>query len=100
MKTASARADDMPGEVVVLHSDQPEPLAESVRRAVRFYLRNLDGHDVDDIHSMVIREVERPLFETVLEHTAGNQTRAAQYLGISRSTLRKKLSLYEIGAER
>ena len=43
---------------------------------------------------MVLAEVEQPLFETVMRHTEGNQTRAAAILGISRSTLRKKLSIY------
>jgi Fis family transcriptional regulator len=51
---------------------------------------------VDDLHDMVIREVERPMIETVLDHTHGNQTRAAGMLGISRSTFRKKMAHYGI----
>jgi Fis family transcriptional regulator len=43
---------------------------------------------------MVISEVERPLFEAVLEYTRGNQSRAAAVLGINRGTLRKKLRMY------
>jgi Fis family transcriptional regulator len=41
---------------------------------------------------MVIGAVERPLIEAMLKHAGGNQTLAAEYLGISRATLRKKLS--------
>ena len=41
-----------------------------------------------------MEEMERPLLHTVMEHTGGNQTRAAALLGISRSTLRKKLAQY------
>ena len=39
-------------------------------------------------------EVEAPLLACVLEHTDGNQTRAADALGLNRGTLRKKLKLY------
>jgi Fis family transcriptional regulator len=45
---------------------------------------------------MVLAEVERPLLACVLEKVGGNQSRAAQVLGISRSTLRKKLAHYHI----
>ena len=45
---------------------------------------------------MVISEVERPLLQLVMDHTKGNQTKAADLLGINRSTLRKKLTQYGI----
>ena len=45
---------------------------------------------------MVIAEVERPMFETVMDYVNGNQSRASQILGISRSTLRKKLKIYDL----
>ena len=45
---------------------------------------------------MVLREVERPLLEVVMQQTNGNQSRAAEVLGINRNTLRKKLKLYEL----
>ena len=73
-----------------------EPLSTCVRNAMRYYLRSLDGYEVNDLHQMVIEEVERPLIETVLDHTRGNQTQAARLLGMSRSTLRKKMAHYEI----
>jgi len=79
----------------VLNADPTEPLSTCVRNAMRYYLRNLDGYEVTDLHQMVIEEVERPLIETVLDYTQGNQTHAARLLGISRSTLRKKMALYE-----
>jgi len=62
-----------------------------VRDSLQTYLDDLDGHEAGDIFQMVIREVERPLLEVVMNHAGGNITRAAQILGINRATLRKKL---------
>jgi Fis family transcriptional regulator len=45
---------------------------------------------------MVINEVEKPLLETALKHAGYNQTKAAKVLGLSRSTLRKKLDQHGI----
>jgi Fis family transcriptional regulator, factor for inversion stimulation protein len=81
----------------VLRTNQTDPLSECVRNALRFYFRNLDGYEVNDLYQLVIREVEQPLIETVLEYTEGNQTQAARLLGISRSTLRKKVVHHQIG---
>ncbi len=44
----------------------------------------------------MLGEIEAPLFETVMEHTQGNQSRAAEILGINRATLRKKLKAYSL----
>ena len=71
-----------------------EPLRECVRSALESYFKQLNGHAVSNLHQLVLTEVEQPLFETVMRYTDGNQTRAAALLGISRSTLRKKLSRY------
>ena len=83
--------------LTVLRSDRTEPLSECVHNALRFYLRNLDGYEVNDLHQMVIAEVERPMLKTVLDYTQGNQTQAARLLGMSRSTLRKKMAQHGIG---
>lgn len=66
-------------------------LSECVRTSLSAYFDALDGHDTTDLYQMVLREVERPMFEAVLEYTGHNQSAAAQLLGISRGTLRKKL---------
>lgn len=76
--------------------DHREPLARAVRQSLGHYLEQLNGHDPDDLHRLVIEEVERPLFDCVMQHCDGNQTRAARVLGINRSTLRKKLRQYEL----
>ena len=60
------------------------------------YFDQLDGTAPNDLYQLVIQQVEQPLFEAILNHTGGNQSKAATLLGISRSTLRKKIAQYEI----
>jgi len=40
--------------------------------------------------------VEKPLLEVILDHAQGNQTRAAEILGLNRNTLRKKMKIHGI----
>lgn len=75
--------------------DQRQPLHECVRSAMRYYLQDMDGHDVEGLYRMVLNEVERPLIETVLESANNNQSVAARMLGMSRGTLRKKLQSFK-----
>lgn len=71
-------------------------LRDCVRSVLTNYINDLDGHTVDDLYQLVLAEVEAPLLETILGHTKGNQSKAAQMLGINRGTLRKKLKQYNI----
>ncbi len=75
---------------------QELPLSELVRISVEQYFTQLNGHPISKLHAMVICEVEKPLIQTVLTQTRNNQTKAAKMLGMSRSTLRKKISLYHL----
>lgn len=70
------------------------PLSDMTAEALRHYFKDLNGHNPGDLYGLVLGEVEAPLFETVMEHTQGNQSRAAEILGINRATLRKKLKHY------
>jgi Fis family transcriptional regulator len=88
----SANADTL----VVDKQTHEESLSDCVRDALNSYFARLDGHGANNLFQLVMEEVERPLFQTVMEHTQGNQTRASRVLGISRSTLRKKLSHYNL----
>ncbi|HIE56580.1 MAG TPA: DNA-binding transcriptional regulator Fis [Chromatiaceae bacterium] len=81
---------------MVRREQRAESLADCVRDALESYFEQLDGHQAANLYQMVMQEMERPLLQTVMEHTGGNQTRAAALLGLSRSTLRKKLAQYEI----
>jgi Fis family transcriptional regulator len=73
-----------------------QPLREHVKSAITQYFHQLDGQAVVDLYEFVLKEVEAPLLEVVMAYTAGNQSKAAILLGINRSTLRKKLSQYDI----
>jgi Fis family transcriptional regulator len=71
-----------------------QPLRTCVQCALEIYFRDLDGHDAEGVYDMVVGQVEQAMLESVMLHTRGNQTRAAEVLGINRSTLRKKLKLH------
>ena len=71
-------------------------LAKYLRRALNTYYRDLDGEQPRKIYEMVMYSVEKPLIETILQKAEGNQTQAAEILGINRNTLRKKIKLHKI----
>lgn len=75
---------------------QPGPLRECVRGAIESYFSHLDGHPTSGLYRMVLDEIELPLFEIVLRQTRGNHSRAAELLGMNRTTLRKKLNQHQI----
>ena len=74
-----------------------KPLRDSVKQALRNYLSQLDGQDVNDLYELVLAEVEHPMLDMIMQYTRGNQTRAANMLGINRGTLRKKLKKIRYG---
>ena len=71
-------------------------LADTVRRALERYFRDMDGERPSDIYDMVLKNVEKPMIETVLGKAEGNLTLAAAMLGIDRNTLRKKMQQLRI----
>jgi Fis family transcriptional regulator len=73
-----------------------QSLGELTDDALRGYLATLNGHRPADLYRLVLNEVERPLFRNVLEYAGGNQSEAAEILGINRGTLRKKLVAYKL----
>lgn len=75
-------------------NDDPRPLRECAEAALRQYFADLDGHYPGDLYDMVLAEIEQPLFKAVMTYTRGNQSKAAEILGLNRSTLRKKLRHY------
>ena len=66
-------------------------IEECVRTSLEGYFRDLRGTEPDGMYDMMVRVVERPLLEVVMQQADNNQSRAAQWLGLNRNTLRKKL---------
>jgi Fis family transcriptional regulator, factor for inversion stimulation protein len=73
-----------------------KPLSALTQEALNNYFANLNGHKPGELYQLVMGEVERPLFKTVLAYTKGNQSEAAEILGINRGTLRRKLKTYNL----
>ena len=71
-------------------------IAECVRKALETYFKDLDGERPRTVYDMVLKNVEKPMIEVVLDHAEGNQTVAAKWLGINRNTLRKKIEQLKI----
>ena len=66
-------------------------IEECVRNSLESYFKDLRGTDPDGMYDMMVRVVEKPLLEVVMQHAEHNQSRAAEWLGLNRNTLRKKL---------
>ena len=71
-------------------------IGRSVERSLDEYFRRLDGEPPHGIYDMVIAHVERALLSSMLERSNGNQTQAAEMLGMNRNTLRAKLAKYNL----
>ncbi len=83
---------------VLKQQDLPSPqnLGDCVEYALNRYFSDLNGQPGGNLYEMVMQQVEKPLLEIVLNHTGGNQTKAARCLGINRATLRKRLKAYNL----
>lgn len=66
-------------------------IEECVRSSLEGYFKDLRGTEPDGMYDMMVRVVEKPLLEVVMQQADNNQSRAAQWLGLNRNTLRKKI---------
>ncbi len=66
-------------------------IEECVRASLESYFKDLRGTEPAGLYTMMIRVMERPLLEVVMKQADDNQSRAAEWLGLNRNTLRKKL---------
>ena len=74
-----------------------EGLAEIVHNKLSSYFQALNGEQPTlGLYDQIIREVEKPLIQVVLEKVEGNKVKAAHILGINRNTLAKKIKDLDI----
>lgn len=66
-------------------------IEECVRTSLEGYFKDLHGTNPAGMYDMMVQVVEKPLLEVVMLHAEQNQSRAAEWLGLNRNTLRKKL---------
>ena len=71
-------------------------LSDAVKRSLERYFKDMDGEKPTSIYEMVLKNIEKPMIETVLGKAEGNQSLAAEMLGINRNTLRKKMKAHGI----
>ena len=71
-------------------------LEECVRTSLESYFTDLGGSEPDRMYDMMVRVVEKPLLEVVMREAQGNQSKAAEWLGINRNTLRRKLTEHKL----
>ena len=69
-------------------------LADAVKESLDDYFTHLDGQPPHAIYDMVLGCVEKPMLEFILNKVGGNQSKAAEVLGLNRNTLRKKMAQY------
>ncbi|VFP88505.1 DNA-binding protein Fis [Buchnera aphidicola (Cinara piceae)] len=70
------------------------PLIHYIEIALKNYFLITCKNKKNNLYQMLLSEIEKPLFDSVMQYTRGNQTKAALILGINRGTLRRKLNIY------
>ena len=66
-------------------------IEECIRESLESYFKDLRGAEPHSLHDMILAAAEKPLLEVVMKHAEGNQSKAAEWLGVNRNTLRRKL---------
>ena len=66
-------------------------IEECIRESLETYFKDLRGVEPNAMYDMILKVVEKPLLDVVMQHAEGNQSKAAEWLGLNRNTLRRKL---------
>ena len=72
-------------------------LSAVVKKEAKVFIKNMNGNgSKSHMHSLFLNDTERTLIDTVLETCNGNVTKSADFLGISRGTLIKRIKEYNL----
>lgn len=71
-------------------------IEETIRNSLETYFRDLRGIEPHSVYDMIVKAVEKPLLDVVMQQADGNQSRAAEWLGINRNTLHRKLREHKL----
>ncbi len=66
-------------------------IEECVRQSLDTYFKDLKGTEPHGIYGMMLGAMEKPMLEVVMRQANQNQSKASEWLGLNRNTLRKKL---------
>ena len=75
---------------------EPQSIETYIRDNLDNYVRDLDGTEPSGLYDMLVKLVEKPLLDVVMAQSGQNQSRAAEWLGLNRNTLRKKLLEHDL----
>jgi Fis family transcriptional regulator, factor for inversion stimulation protein len=74
-------------------------LSDNIEVLLDQYFNDLAGESPGNLYDLVVSNVEKPLLLYVMNYAEGNQSKAAEILGLNRNTLRKKLKNHNIDIE-
>lgn len=69
-------------------------IADCIEKNLAQYFHDLEGQEACDVYDMVLAQIEKPMLAFIMQRCNGNQSKAAEMLGLNRNTLRKKLTQY------
>jgi Fis family transcriptional regulator len=73
-----------------------QDIYDVVTSSLQGYFRDLGTVEPSNVHAMMIDALEKPMLEVVMARANNNQSKAAQWLGLNRNTLRKKLQVHKL----
>jgi DNA-binding NtrC family response regulator len=83
---------------------QTKPLHPGADQTLSAFVSDLLGRatrgELENIHEAFTQAAERELYAQAIELAQGNQAKVAKWLGVSRPTVREKLSLYSLHPKR
>lgn len=77
--------------------DAQSAIRRAIDNTLADYYRHLGAEGkASDIFRMIVNEAEAAVIANILARCKGNQSKAAEILGITRNTLKKKLVEYKL----